>query len=244
MILPILYKLAANYLYADPLNNKTETKIIFPDPSQANKDGLLAVGGNLHIETLLQAYSKGIFPWYDKSSPILWWSPDPRMVLFPNEMKVSKSLKQIIKANKFECRFDTNFEKVIIKCSEVPRKDQGGTWITNEMIDAYNRLHEAGYAHSIETYYDKKLVGGLYGVSLGGSFFGESMFHTMANASKVALYHLVNHVMKWNFDLIDVQVPTEHLESLGAREITRKEFVNLLETSLKKPTRKGKWKFV
>ena len=218
-------------------------KIIFPDPSQANTDGLLAVGGNLNKETLLSAYSKGIFPWYDNRSPILWWSPEPRIVLFPMELKVSKSLLQTVKSGKFDCHFDKQFEKVVKKCSEVTRKDQDGTWITDEMIEAYIQLHEAGYAHSVETYHNNVLVGGLYGVSLGGIFFGESMFHTQTNASKVALYHLVNHLIRWNFDLIDVQVPTKHLESLGARGISRKEFLKIIEKSQEKDTRKGKWKF-
>lgn len=219
------------------------SRIIFPDPSQANEDGLLAVGGNLHIETLLMAYSKGIFPWYDNRSPILWWSPEPRMVLFPSELKVSKSLLQTVRSGKFECRFDVQFVKVVEKCSEVPRKDQGGTWITDEMMEAYIQLHEAGYAHSVETYHNNELVGGLYGVSLGRIFFGESMFHTQTNASKIALYHLVNQLIRWNFDLIDVQVPTKHLESLGARGISRKEFLKIIEKSQEKDTRKGKWKF-
>lgn len=221
----------------------SKSKIIFPDPSQANEDGLLAVGGNLNMETLLSAYSKGIFPWYDSRSPILWWSPEPRMVLFPKELKVSKSLMQTIKPGKFDCRFDEQFEKVINKCSEVPRKDQDGTWITDEMMKAYIQLHEAGYAHSVETYYNNVLVGGLYGVSLGGIFFGESMFYTQTNASKVAFYHLINQLVKWDFDLIDVQVPTKHLVSLGARGIPRTEFLKIIGKSQKKYTRKGKWKF-
>lgn len=215
--------------------------IEFPDPGLANEDGLLGVGGNLHVETLIEAYSSGIFPWFDKDSPILWWSPDPRMVLFPGELKVSKSLRKIIQSGKFEYRFDTVFKEVITTCAKVPRKGQHGTWITNDMIDAYIQLHRAGYAHSVETFFENKLAGGLYGVSLGGSFFGESMFQTIRDASKVALYHLVNQLISWDFDLIDAQVPTQHLASLGAREIPREKFLSLLERSLKKKTRKGKW---
>lgn len=218
-----------------------ESNIVFPDPSEANEDGLLAAGGTLNADTLLHAYSKGIFPWYNEGSPILWWSPDPRMVLFPGEMKVSKSLQQIISSEKFICRFDSDFENVIDNCAKVPRNDQEGTWITEEMIKAYIVLHKSGFAHSVETYIEGKLVGGLYGVSLGGSFFGESMFHLKPDASKVALYHLVKNLLNWHFDLIDVQVPTKHLQSLGAREIPRKEFLLLLKSNLKKPTKKGKW---
>ncbi len=225
------------------MKESLQSGFCFPDPSLANEDGLLAIGGNLHISTLLEAYSAGIFPWYDSSSPILWWSPDPRMVLFPKELRISKSLHKIIKSNKFECRFDTQFTEVIKKCSEVPRKGQDGTWITNEMMNAYIQLHEAGYAHSVEAYSKNILVGGLYGVSLGGSFFGESMFHSITDASKVAFYNLVNHLTDWNFDIIDVQVYTRHLESLGARPIPRSKFLELIELSLKVPTRKGKWSF-
>jgi leucyl/phenylalanyl-tRNA--protein transferase len=223
------------------LNDSLKSGIEFPDPGLANEEGLLCMGGNLHVETLLKAYSEGIFPWYDKDSPILWWSPDPRMILFPNELKISKSLKQVIHSGKFKCKFDTCFEDVIVKCANVPRKNQYGTWITDDMIEAYIQLHKAGFAHSVETFFENKLVGGLYGVSLGGSFFGESMFQTKPDASKLALYHLVNRLTSWHFDLIDAQVPTRHLASLGAKEIPREKFLTLLKYSLKKNTRKGMW---
>jgi leucyl/phenylalanyl-tRNA--protein transferase len=223
------------------LKDTQKSYVDFPDPRLTDEDGLLGVGGNLHVETLLQAYSSGIFPWYNESSPILWWSPDPRMVLFPNELKISNSLRQVIHSGKFKCKFDTCFEDVIVKCANVPRKNQFGTWITEDMIEAYIQLHRAGYAHSVESFFENKLVGGLYGVSLGGSFFGESMFQIKTDASKLALYHLVNRLISWGFDLIDAQVPTQHLRSLGAEEIPREKYLTLLKNSLKKNTRKGKW---
>ena len=213
----------------------------FPDPSLAGEDGLLAYGGNLEPGTLLQAYSMGIFPWYDDSTPILWWSPDPRMILFPDEFKVSKSLRQIINAGKYECRTDTAFESVIKKCARVPRKGQKGTWITGEMIEAFLKLHHLGFAHSVETYEGDVLIGGLYGVSLGGAFFGESMFHTQRDASKFALYCLVRKLREWEFDFIDAQVPTDHLQSVGAQAIPRDTFLEMLRTTLKRSTKKGMW---
>jgi leucyl/phenylalanyl-tRNA--protein transferase len=213
----------------------------FPDPETADPDGLLACGGNLEVETLLSAYSQGIFPWYSEGSPILWWSPDPRLVLFPENYKASGSLLQIIKKNIFEIRFDTSFEQVIFQCAHIKRKGQSGTWITPEMQEAYIRLHSAGYAHSAETYCNNKLVGGLYGVSIGAAFFGESMFYIMSDASKVAFHYLVKRLYQWRYRLVDAQQSTGHLKSLGAEEISRKNFLALLREALKEKGRTGKW---
>lgn len=193
------------------------------------------------MSTLIQAYSKGIFPWFSKGSPILWWSPDPRMVLFPRKFRISRSLQQTIRSGKFEVKFDTEFERVIGNCARVPRRGQYDTWITRDMINAYIRFHSEGYAHSVETYYKGKLAGGLYGVSLGGTFFGESMYFLIRDASKVALYALVEKLVLWDFDIIDAQQSTVHLKSLGAEDISRKEFLMLLRESVKKETMRGKW---
>lgn len=218
-----------------------ENDIWFPDPYTAPKDFPLAAGGDLSPERLLFAYSLGIFPWYSENEPILWWSPDPRMVLFPENLKVSRSLKKVLKNKGFTVRFDTNFEDVIKNCATVPRPGQDGTWLTPEMIEAYIKLHKLGFAHSVETYLDGELVGGLYGVALGGTFFGESMFHKVSDASKVAFVHLVNKLKELNFDMIDCQQSTPHMARFGAIEIPRKEFLDKLKKSLKKPTIKGSW---
>ncbi len=223
--------------------NRENNKSIFPDPSTANKDGLLAIGGDLSTSTLLDAYSKGIFPWFNESSPILWWSPDPRLILLPEEMKVSKSLARTIKSGKFEYRTDSSFEEVIDACSGLERKGQEGTWITNKMKQAYIELHRQGYAHSVESFYNGRLVGGLYGVSLGAAFFGESMFQTESDASKAALHRLVQLLKEWEFDFIDAQVPTDHLKRMGAKEISRRGFIKMLEKSLEKPSREGIWEY-
>lgn len=216
--------------------------VIFPDPKLADAHGLLAIGGDLSAERLLLAYENGIFPWYSEDQPILWFSPDPRLVLFPAKIIVSRSLKKTINKKVFDIRFDSNFEEVIVECSKIERKDQDGTWITNDMIDAYIDLHNQGYAHSVEAYFEGSLVGGLYGVSLGGAFFGESMFHTMTDASKVALYYLVDKLKDWDFDFIDSQVVTEHMKNLGAEEITRTKYLELLKNTLKKKAKIGMWK--
>lgn len=216
-------------------------ELIFPNPRLADPHGLLAVGGDLSTERLLLAYENGIFPWYSEDQPILWFSPDPRLVLFPDKFSASKSLAKTIRKKLYDVRFDTNFEDVIVECSKIERKDQDGTWITDDMIDAYTRLHKEGYAHSVETYYEGDLVGGLYGVSLGGAFFGESMFHKMADASKVALYHLVQRLKEWDFDFIDSQVVTEHLKSLGAEEISRNRYLDILNLTLEKESKIGNW---
>ncbi len=223
------------------LTNDEKMPVLFPDPESATPEGIVAAGGNLEPATLLEAYAKGLFPWYSEGMPILWWSPDPRMVLFPDGLKVSHSLRQTLRAGKYSCRVDTAFPEVIEQCAGVPRHGQEGTWITPEMKKAYIRLHELGYAHSFETYHGEELAGGLYGVSLGAAFFGESMFHLMPDASKVALYHLVQWCKTYRFDFIDAQTPTDHLASLGAREIPRREFLEMLEEAMKKETVRGKW---
>ncbi len=218
-----------------------DSRIRFPDPSEAEPDGLLAVGGNLSPERLLLAYENGIFPWYSEGNPILWFSPDPRMIFLPGDFKFSKTLLKTVSSGKFSVRADTDFAAVVENCAQVQRKGQSGTWITEEMKAAYGKLHELGYAHSFETYREGRLVGGLYGVSLGGAFFGESMFHLETDASKAALFHLARKCWKSGFDLIDSQVPTDHMRTLGGREISRKEFLSALETSLEKKTLRGKW---
>ena len=214
---------------------------IFPDLDEADESGLLAVGGDLSIERLKLAYSKGIFPWYEDGMPILWWSPDPRMVLFPHKMIVSHSLRQSIKKQQFTVTIDQAFEKVINNCSKTLRKGESGTWITREMKNAYIRLHKAGYAHSAESWLDGELVGGLYGVSLGKAFFGESMFHHVTNASKVALHHLVEKLCAWDFTIIDSQVYTNHLESLGGEMIPRSQYIHFLESALLVEDVVGSW---
>lgn len=207
-------------------------EIIFPDPELARKDGLLAIGGDLSQERLLTAYSMGIFPWYNEDSPILWWSPNPRLVLIPEELKVSRSLRKFINKGLLKVTVNTVFEQVIRSCAGAPREGQNGTWITEEMIEAYVRLHKAGYAHSVESWHEGKLVGGLYGIILGKAFFGESMFSRESNASKAAFVHIVEILMERGFKLIDCQVKTEHLMSLGAREVPRKTFLKMLEQAL------------
>jgi leucyl/phenylalanyl-tRNA--protein transferase len=221
--------------------DKTFSRGYFPDPFLTGEDGLLAAGGTLDVDVLLEAYSRGIFPWYSEGSPILWWSPDPRMVLFPEKFRLSKSLAQTIRNKEFETRMDTAFQEVIKQCARQPRPGQAGTWITREMTDAYIRLHEEGYAHSVEAYWQGRLIGGLYGVSLGASFFGESMFHHERDASKVALHRLVEFAIENEFIFIDTQQSTRHMKSLGAEEIPRDKFISLLERSLQTETLRGNW---
>jgi leucyl/phenylalanyl-tRNA--protein transferase len=213
----------------------------FPDPRTADSDGLLAAGGDLSVESLVTAYSQGIFPWFDQDAPILWWSPDPRLVLFPEKLILSASLKQRIRSGLYKVTIDTDFESVIRLCASVYRERQDGTWITEDMIKAYISLHHAGIAHSFETWYKDELVGGLYGVSLGKAFFGESMFYRMRDASKVALCCLVDWAITHEFLFIDAQQSTSHLKSLGAEEIARESFLGLLKEAMKFPTIKGKW---
>lgn len=204
-------------------------ELIFPHPSLA-EDGLLAVGGDLSPERLLLAYENGIFPWYNEGEPILWHAPDPRFVLFPKKIKVSKSMKQILKKANYEIGINTAFKKVLYHCKTVEREDQDGTWITSDIENAYLKLHELGYAHSVEIFnLESKLVGGLYGIKLGSVFFGESMFQLESNASKIALIHLATN---FKLSLIDCQVHTDHLESMGAEEITLDSFLELLKAHL------------
>ncbi len=213
----------------------------FPDLDEADDSGLLAIGGDLSTERLKLAYSKGIFPWYEEGMPILWWTPDPRMVLFPDKMIISHSLKQSIRKKQFTFSIDNAFESVIKNCAKTSRKGEKGTWITREMKNAYIRLHEDGFAHSAEAWLDGELVGGLYGVALGKAFFGESMFHHVTNASKVALYHLVEKLNIWGFHIIDAQVYTNHLESLGGEMIPRSQYLQILEKALLIEDVPGSW---
>lgn len=218
-------------------------KISFPPPYLASKEGLLAVGGDLSQKRLLLAYRTGIFPWFSDDEPILWWSPDPRLVLYPEEVRVSKTLKKIIKKKMFHVTMDSAFVQVINQCAKIRLQNNQGTWVVKEMIDAYCKLHESGFAHSVEAWYQGELAGGLYGVSLGKCFFGESMFTRVSNASNVALVKLVEYLNALSFDMIDCQLTTEHLLRFGAREIPRVSFLKQLEESLKAPTKKGKWCF-
>ena len=216
-------------------------EIVFPDTHWASDEGILAIGGDLAIPRLLLAYQKGIFPWYNEGSEILWWSPNPRFVLFTEELKVSKSMKQIMRSGKFKVTYDTCFKEVINQCKLVARNGQDGTWITKEMESAYTNLHEKGYAHSVEVWENEELVGGLYGVALGKIFYGESMFAKVSNASKFGFINLVESLKKKGFKIIDSQDYTAHLESLGAREIPRNQFEQILSSETNKEGRIGKW---
>ena len=213
---------------------------IFPPVEYSNKDGILAAGGDLSLGRLIEAYTNGIFPWYSPETPILWWSPDPRFVIHPNEVKVSKSMRQVLRRNIFEIRYDTSFREVITACAG-ERKHESGTWINQDMIEAYVGLHNLGLAHSIEAWSDGKLAGGLYGVSIGKMFFGESMFSHESNASKAAFIVLAENLVKLKFDLIDSQVYTKHMESLGAFMMCRKDFIKIVKISVKKETICGNW---
>jgi leucyl/phenylalanyl-tRNA---protein transferase len=219
-----------------------EYPIQFPDPELAENDGLVAVGGNLSVEYLLSAYSQGLFPWYNEGEPILWWCPNPRMILYPNKFITSKSLRQKIHSGNYEIRFDTDFASVISNCAIKKRNSQSGTWITTDIINAYTELHRLGYAHSVETYIDGKLVGGLYGIGLGKAFFGESMFYLARDASKLALKSLCEMLVEWDFHFIDVQQSTSHLRSLGAIDIERSKFLKMLKRALEYPTTNDMWK--
>jgi leucyl/phenylalanyl-tRNA--protein transferase len=221
----------------------------FPDPRASDERGLLAYGGDLAPERLLSAYAQGIFPWYDED-PILWFSPDPRMVLRPNELHVGRSLAKRERAAPFAIRMDTAFREVIGACREMPRPDQDGTWINEDMVEAYCALHQLGFAHSVEAW-DRgpesdgreRLVGGLYGISLGRAFFGESMFAHVPDASKIAFARFVRQLDAWGFDLIDCQVTTDHLSRFGASEWSRAEFLDALDRAMDGETRRGPWDF-
>lgn len=205
-------------------------------------NGLLAMGGDLSVERLLDAYRHGIFPWFNPGEPILWWSPDPRMVLEPDQIRVTRSLTKRMRNGGFELRVDTVFPEVMQGCA-APRGEANGTWISPEMIEAYTRLHEAGYAHSIETWHHGELVGGLYGVAVGRMFYGESMFSRMPDASKIALVHLAQQLQQWEFGLIDCQMETSHLASLGAHTLPRTAFTARLAELVNLPHRPGPWRF-
>jgi leucyl/phenylalanyl-tRNA--protein transferase len=215
--------------------------MVFPPPDYADPSGLIAVGGDLSSERLLEAYRVGIFPWYAEDQPILWWSPDPRFVLELDQFNISHSLGKTLRRRMFHVTFDRVFDEVIAACAAVPREGQSGTWITPEMREAYIKLHGLGFAHSVETWFGGKLVGGLYGVSLGKAFFGESMFHRKSDASKVALAILVEKLQKWGFHFIDSQMTTEHMIRLGAKEIPRRIFLKKLQSALRHSTKRGKW---
>lgn len=214
--------------------------IVFPYPDQAREDGLLAVGGDLSTERLMLAYENGIFPWFNEDDPPLWWSPPKRAVFFLDEFKSSKSLKQEMRKSGYEVKFNSNFSSVIKNCQLI-RNSEEGTWITDKFIDAYSKLHQLGFCHSVETYFEGELVGGLYGLVVGGVFCGESMFSKRSNGSKIALHHLVNSLRNSNFQLIDCQIINPHLSSLGAREIPRVEFLKILHNSLNNNSLELNW---
>lgn len=203
-------------------------KIWFPPVEEANPDGLLAIGGNLSSERLELAYRSGIFPWFSEGDPIIWYSPDPRMVLFPEKLKISKSMRQLIRKGEFTITFNTDFKNVIANCKTIEREGQPGTWITDKMQSAYLKLHDLNLAKSVEVYHNNELIGGLYGIDLGHVFCGESMFSKVSNASKLAFIYLVQKMKKEQYKLLDCQLYNEHLASLGAEEISRKEFLNYI----------------
>lgn len=217
-------------------------RVSFPPPHFAEAEGLLAVGGDLSEARILLAYKMGIFPWFSDSDPILWWSPDPRLVLYPSDIRVSRRLDRTIRKKTFHVTCDTAFEEVIGACAGDRLLKNQGTWISDEMIDAYSRLFTSGYAHSLEVWHEGLLAGGLYGISLGGGFFGESMFSRVSDASKVALAALCRYLKQLSFDMVDCQVPTDHLMRMGAVKISRTRFLRELQSSLKRPTLRGSWR--
>jgi len=224
-----------------PIHWLDEDSLAFPNPARADASGIVAVGGDLRPERLLAAYAQGIFPWYSEGQPLLWHSPHPRFVLEPARLHVGKSLLKTIKRGVYEVRWDTAFADVIDACSETRRPGQSGTWITSEMRDAYVELHRLGFAHSVEAWADGALRGGLYGVSLGAAFFGESMFAHAPDASKVAFATSVQRFTEWGFHFVDCQVETEHLARFGAEHWPRKQFLQALAVALGVPTRRGRW---
>lgn len=220
---------------------RLDDRLVFPPADLADANGLLAVGGDLRPERLLLAYSRGIFPWYGEGLPILWHSPDPRFVLEASQLHVPRSLRKAINRAPYEIRYDTAFREVISACRDVPRAGQESTWITDEMVEAYCTLHQHGFAHSAEAWAGDTLVGGLYGVSLGGAYFGESMYARAPEASKIAFVHLVEKLRAWDIELIDCQVYTDHLARFGAEDWPRSRFLEALETAMEQPTRRGRW---
>jgi leucyl/phenylalanyl-tRNA--protein transferase len=217
--------------------------VAFPHPDESEPSGLLAVGGDLAPERLLLAYALGIFPWYSDDQPILWHSPDPRAVLLPEALRIPRSLAKTLRRGRFEVRLDTAFERVIRSCAEAERPGGGGTWITPDMLRAYCELHRLGFAHSAEAYQDGRLVGGLYGVSLGSVFFGESMFARAPDASKAAFATLVRQLERWGFDLIDCQQHTHHLARFGSVLWPRRRYLAALARGIARETRRGVWRF-
>lgn len=213
----------------------------FPPPETASREGVVVVGGNLSPGMLLSAYRRGIFPWFSEGDPVLWWSPDPRCVLFPTEVHVSRSMGKLLRRGLFSITLDTRFEEVIRSCRNAPRPREPGTWITPAMLDAYLELHRLGYAHSVEAWAGGELAGGMYGISLGSLFFGESMFSRRSNGSKAALILFARGMASLGLDLLDCQVYSPHLGTLGARVIPRREFLDLLRRGLERPTRRGPW---
>ena len=220
--------------------NNPEVPFSDIDLVEKEPNGLLVLGGDLSPKRLINAYRHGIFPWYSDGQPILWWSPNPRAVLFPKQLKVSRSLQKTLRNKPFKVSFDRHFDHVVQSCA-IPREDGHGTWITTEIEAAYIQLHEQGLAHSVEVWLEEKLVGGLYGVAIGSVFFGESMFSTVSDASKVGFVHLTSHLIKWGYQLIDCQVYSNHLSSLGAQEITRDCFSDHLKQWCSQPSTEERW---
>lgn len=216
-------------------------ELVFPPPEAATEEGIVAVGGDVSPERLILAYGQGIFPWPVRGLPLLWFCPDPRFVLDPHRTHLSRSLRKTLRKTRMEVRADTAFDRVMDGCASAPRPGQDGTWITDELRRGYGRLHELGYAHSVEAYLDGELVGGLYGVSLGHAFFGESMFAAAPDASKVAFATFMGHLVDWGFPVVDCQVHTDHLARFGARNWPRRQFLQRLRQALSQPTRKGPW---
>lgn len=220
---------------------RLDERLVFPPPHLADENGLLAVGGDLSSERLLLAYSRGIFPWYEEGLPILWHSPDPRMILEVDGLEVQRSLRKAMRKQPYRITLDTTFAEVIAQCARAPRAGQAGTWITSEMIAAYVELHRLGFAHSAEAWRGDELVGGLYGVSIGGIFCGESMFAHADDASKIAFVTLIEQLRAWDIKLVDCQMHTEHLARFGAHVVPRRIFLKMLDAALQAPTRRGRW---
>jgi len=225
---------------AEPIDLR-RLQTVFPDPRNAPAEGLLAIGGNYRPEMLLAAYASGVFPWPSEQLPYSWYSPDPRWVLRPADLRISRSLRKTVRRGKFHITFDRAFEQVIELCSKTPREGQDSTWITAEIYQGYCDLHQMGWAHSVESWLDDELVGGLYGVAVGGMFSGDSMFYLRPDASKVALVELSERLSGWGFTLLDCQVHTDNMERFGAFEISRRQFLDELDQALELPSRPGRW---